>query len=152
MADDANFCGGRLRLAAFLRVVENDMPQRPSRFKRRVPLVEEMPRELNHNLVGIADFSVATNDYDNPRLSTPTDSNLNSDDPDAGTNKGRPTTKPTKQARQKSGVAHTSRAKGSSSKSHKPSSTRKRWLPVNSLALLRTTTSDGLPEPSVRGV
>jgi hypothetical protein len=31
------------------------------------------------------------------------------------------------------------------------SSTRKRHLPVNELALLRTTTSDGLPQPGVRG-
>jgi hypothetical protein len=30
------------------------------------------------------------------------------------------------------------------------SSTRKRRLPVNELALLRTTTSDGLPQPGVR--
>jgi hypothetical protein len=36
MADDANFVGGRLRLAAFLRTVEDDVPQRPSRFKRRL--------------------------------------------------------------------------------------------------------------------
>jgi hypothetical protein len=32
------------------------------------------------------------------------------------------------------------------------SSTRKRRLPVNELALLRTTTSDGLPQPGVRGL
>ena len=33
-----------------------------------------------------------------------------------------------------------------------PSSTRKRRLPVHELALLRTTTCDGLPQPSVRSL
>ncbi|KAL6710074.1 hypothetical protein ACN47E_009865 [Coniothyrium glycines] len=35
MHDDANFKNGRLRLAAFLRVIEHKMPTRPARFKKR---------------------------------------------------------------------------------------------------------------------
>jgi hypothetical protein len=42
MDDDANFCGGRLRLTAFLRIVEHNMPQRPTRFKRRWPLFADL--------------------------------------------------------------------------------------------------------------
>ncbi|KAF2658754.1 hypothetical protein K491DRAFT_713238 [Lophiostoma macrostomum CBS 122681] len=36
MGQDENFCGDRLRLAAFLRVVDS-VPERPSRFRRRLP-------------------------------------------------------------------------------------------------------------------
>jgi hypothetical protein len=39
MDHDANFVGGRLRLATFLRVVKLEMPQRPSRFQRRMQSV-----------------------------------------------------------------------------------------------------------------
>jgi hypothetical protein len=43
-------------------------------------------------------------------------------------------------------------AKKAPRKPREPSSTRKRRLPVNELALMRTTTSDGLPPPGVRGL
>jgi hypothetical protein len=36
MGHDENFCGDRLRMTAFLRVVES-VPERPSRFRRRLP-------------------------------------------------------------------------------------------------------------------
>jgi hypothetical protein len=115
MADDANFCGGRLRLAAFLRVVEYDMPQRPSRLKRRImPLVEELPV------------------------------NAAACEPKGATT----TTKASIATR----IPQVLRAKVSSGRSRAPPRTRKRRLPVNGLALLRTTTSDGLPEPGVRSV
>jgi hypothetical protein len=35
MLQVADFCGDRLRLSAFLRVVGDGMPQRPTRFRRR---------------------------------------------------------------------------------------------------------------------
>lgn len=41
MADDANFVNGRLRLTAFLRLIENELPSRPSRFRRRDPVSAE---------------------------------------------------------------------------------------------------------------
>jgi hypothetical protein len=115
MADDANFYGGRLRLTAFLRVVEHDRPQRPSRLKRRImPLVEEIPLNVAAwEPKGAANTTAAATATQIPRVS---------------------------------------RVTVSSGRSRAPLRTRKRRLPVNGLALLRTTTSDALPEPGVRGV
>jgi hypothetical protein len=61
MDDDASFRGGRLRLTAFLRVVENGIPERPSRFKRRVPppLVEQLPQTVTQHFPGHTDPSSA---------------------------------------------------------------------------------------------
>jgi hypothetical protein len=112
MTDDANFCDGRLRLRAFLRVVENDMPQRPSRFKRRhMQPAENAPFDpAGHEPKASANITKAAN-------TTP--------------------------------VPHQTEIRKSSTRSREPLRTRKRKLPVNCLALLQTTTSDGLPEPGV---
>ncbi|KAF2631187.1 hypothetical protein BU25DRAFT_481740 [Macroventuria anomochaeta] len=40
MPQEADFCGDRLRLSAFLRVVGDGMPQRPTRFRRRLRAVD----------------------------------------------------------------------------------------------------------------
>jgi hypothetical protein len=114
MVDDVNFCGGQLRLAAFLRVVEYDMPQRPSRLKRRImPLVDQFPV------------------------------NAAACEPNGAAN--------ATEASAATQIPQVSRAKVSG-RSRAPLRTRKRRLPVNGLALLRTTTTDGLPEPGVRSV
>lgn len=47
MADDADFSNGRLRLTAFLRVVENGLPQRPSRFRRKVQFSKTASTDLS---------------------------------------------------------------------------------------------------------
>jgi hypothetical protein len=112
MTDDANFCGGRLRLSAFLRVVENDMPRHPSRFKRRhIQSVTDVPLDPAFHQANIAA------NITEAAIATP--------------------------------LPRVSDSKKSSTRSREPLRTRKRKLPVNGLALLRTTTSDGLPEPGV---
>jgi hypothetical protein len=69
MADDANFCGGHLRLTAFLRIVENNMPQRPARFKRRLPLFAELTHgttvSSSLGTVNIAEMSSASRNSEN---------------------------------------------------------------------------------------
>lgn len=54
------------------------------------------------------------------------------------------------QFKQKPGALSVTEAKNPTRVSQKHASTRKRRLPVNQLALLRTTMSDGLPHPNVR--
>jgi hypothetical protein len=112
MTDDANFCGGRLRLSAFLCVMENGMPRRPSRFKgRRIQSVTDVPLDP-----AVPDAKDAAN------ITEAAITTL---------------------------VPRVSDSQKSSIRSREPLRTRKRKLPVNGLALLRTTTSDGLPVPGV---
>ncbi|KAH7089025.1 hypothetical protein FB567DRAFT_323024 [Paraphoma chrysanthemicola] len=60
MCDDANFRGGRLRLTAFLRVVENGIPERPSRFKRRVPSAAPLSETTKQHMNYIETSSIDT--------------------------------------------------------------------------------------------
>lgn len=177
MADDANFVGGRLRLAAFLRVVETDMPQRPSRFKRRSTFRdlarESNPAEVSH--IGDSSTLDASKqnrtlrasegdtadepthpgaEFDLPRSRTTTDVDSGRQDESEFTCfKGQLTSaKPKKRAKSTKQVARIAKVKGASSIPQKISDTRRRRLPVNSLPLLRMTTCDGLPEPGVRSV
>ena len=48
MPQEADFCGDRLRLSAFLRVVGNGMPKRPTRFRRRVPVTDDSLEPSTH--------------------------------------------------------------------------------------------------------
>jgi hypothetical protein len=186
MADDANFCGGRLRLTAFLRVVENGIPPRPSRFKRRVALVEESSQDpvrlelsCTENTTNVQDAPVSDRSYeagaevlsevpprtcsefDIPRSPTPTHARpcLGLDEHfdfvsnmQAGTTEQRSPIHTIKQARAENADVHIQKDEATSGGCQRPSDTRKRRLPVNGLALLRTTTLDGLPKPSVRSV
>lgn len=186
------------------------MPQRPSRFKRRVALVEARHRESSGSLVQhaeppaaarappiepsrsqdtagaiddrrtsespsipkrgkdvagtasvrSADYLNSNTEFDIPRSPTSRGPSLELGDHGAGgpedeanTGERQMNTTITNRSQKKAGLAHTSRPKGLSNKSHGSSNTRKRRLPVNELALLRTTTSDGgLPDPGVRRV
>jgi hypothetical protein len=201
--DVANCCGDRLRLTTFLRIVENGMPQRPSRFRRRIPPVEEdtyesrqLVREhacpsdaalnanasdaapdhlvtLGHSCAekpkkpddtrdtatsqeGTSDtakiFAPAGSVYEIPRsptpdVSLPGPSDINKTDLNAKPtpSKERTSNEVINQAQEKSIVVALER----SARPAASSSTRKRHLPVHGLTLLRTTTSDGLPELSV---
>ncbi|KAH8728724.1 hypothetical protein GQ44DRAFT_824004 [Phaeosphaeriaceae sp. PMI808] len=179
MADDADFYGGRLRLAAFLRVVDNGMPQRPSRFKQRVPLVESQPHELTvhepsdmegtdklsnalrSNLSLVATDIVQTDSQAEAvfelgisRSSTLLDQRIDCDKHDINGRKDRSSVdekrtraKATKSSHKNIRDVQIPAGNKSSSPTCKASFTRKRQLPVNGLALMRTTTSDFLPEP-----
>lgn len=200
--DDANFCNGRLRLAAFLRVVESDMPQRPARFRRRVALTEDnyddshaefeqanvpaattsapldAPEMHLSPLLAPADIDSerpASNknekltdtshtqsehgansgsEYDLPHSPIPNGNGIGYDQDaseDEMNSNERETSQPRTQICRKARVIQSATVKASAGKSRNSASTRKRRLPVSSLALLRTTTSDGgLPEPGVR--
>jgi hypothetical protein len=207
--EDANFYNGRLRLTTFLRVVEN-MPQRPSRFKRRLKTSDERVREASggplrdsehqeaetmlvdqpwpshspvpldaaatisdgnahvrsgHTTVNTASKPDAPllppTQFDFPHSPPPADSILETsdnhvdvtdeaDDGLAGLNEALSIKTP--KGTRKEPVVTTSSKPRVSKNPGESSSTRKRRLPVNGLALLRTTTAVGLPEPSVRTV
>jgi hypothetical protein len=201
--NDANFCNGRLRLATFLRVVDSDMLQRPRRFRKRVPLCDEEPAEVNGGPVQAHECSAATmsaqvdspvsrrtsldngdapdeaqshgetaadtlpsdghvapsSEYDIPRSPTPIRPTVDRDNggetaigPDGEMEivDDQTSTETPKRVRKKAAVAQISFTRKAPRESQEFSSTRKRRLPVLGLALLRTTTSDGLPEPGVR--
>jgi hypothetical protein len=184
MVDNTNFCDGRLRLTAFLRVVENGMPPRPSRFKRRVPLEETSPQD--------SAFSEAVYTEESPEdLPNSTSSRTSGPNTDAtsevpsaqktdlevtcsltpmrlrvypdsyrhlgagSSNEESDCEQPTaihaiSQASTYELAVPVSKVKTKSSRPSKATDTRKRRLPTTGLALVRTTTSDGLPDPSVR--
>jgi hypothetical protein len=184
MTDDANFCNGRLRLTAFLRVVEDGMPPRPSRFKRRVPFggsspqdsafsepvhTEACPEYLKHSTVTQASGlnmevtpgvpSAPDVQFDMPRSPTPTQLyvcpgsskhlRLGSSDEESASER-QTVAHAIPQATTDQQAVHASKVRIESSRPQKSTDTRKRRLPVTGLALVRTTTSDGLPDPSVR--
>jgi hypothetical protein len=202
MTHDANFVDNRLRLTAFLRVVEQGIPPRPSRFKRRVQVSDETTNlpgptstsqtnpvlpvleayagsvspEASRSIHAAFEYEAAisveidqheedrtennvqsASVYDIPRSPTPTEprSRPTSDDDQNVHDRPNPVQRPSNanspvKFRWKAGIAGPAKVKKASGKPGGPSSTRKRRLPVNELALLRTTTSDGLPQPGVR--
>ena len=191
MAHDANFVDDRLRLAAFLRLVENGMPQRPSRFTRHGQAVvgqlynfnatpaclgeaKSSLLRMNQKLPWIrstlstsanpnhpdtnAHLSAAGNaesnqtkalfyqetDFDTTRTQTP--ERLRSD---AIPNEGHGTHTSQHSAQPCSIVPPIKSLSEDPVPTHGPDISKSR-LPVNELALLRSTTLDGLPEPAVR--
>ncbi|KAH7068884.1 hypothetical protein BKA63DRAFT_580677 [Paraphoma chrysanthemicola] len=196
MCDDANFRGGRLRLTAFLRVVENGIPERPSRFKRRVPSVaplsETTKQDMNHidpsridtpahtrcqpSSSGLSQISrdgqivpsdvargAPGTDISPSGLLNPLGSKVSIHDllrpptsaasvESAGNNTGEDLNRSETSvvANVIESACATQKLKKDSTKtnSHGSSSTRKRRLPVQCLALVRTSTMDGLPDPS----
>jgi hypothetical protein len=183
MDHDANFVGGRLRLATFLRVVELEMPQRPSRFQRRMQSVGHQSQvsirlpsgDIEPPTVA-ASMDGETFDqhketgslFDNreatPKSTVPAGSvfevprSPTSADPCSGFDhfsslhgEHEPGAKgTTDQLEKRSRSARRLKDQQVYYKATGSSSTRKRRLPVHGLALLRTTTTDGLPKPSVR--
>ncbi|KAL5115657.1 hypothetical protein ACEQ8H_006456 [Pleosporales sp. CAS-2024a] len=168
MIEDANFVGDRLRLAAFLRVVDSDMLRRPARLRRRVPLINQVsstpqtsgsqsdpdaqfasaPQETGNGPGDEEDGAVANFDM----LHSP---NASEEEPDtqdkitAERHNGQHS--PSKNGMHNKHLkqdARVSKAKASRTKLRKSPATRNTRLPVPGLALLRTTTSEGgLPEP-----
>jgi len=186
MSHDANFNGDRLRLASFLRAVEN-IPQRPSRFKHRKSLTDRkavtvQPSSPRNNVFhsGLNMFepldAPPCRDTDdagfppNPPSRTPTEIThteglmapggaIEQEDPDTfeHTASGHCTqqqldTHSAQQASKKGIAVYKCKANKAQPQPQGDSSTRRRQLPVNGLALVRASTVDGLPEPSVRTV
>lgn len=178
---DANFHHGRLRLSIFLRAVEqSDMPQRPSRFRRRFKASDESSRELNDRPVQDGDHqepgTCALIDSPSPihspapsdpiatvsdkathvpnsledRLETSDDhADVADDIAERLTGLSEPPSiQNTPRTRKQLEVTTSSKTRVYKAHSDS-SSTRKRRLPVNCLALLRTSTLEGLPEPGV---
>ncbi|KAH7394978.1 hypothetical protein DE146DRAFT_66731 [Phaeosphaeria sp. MPI-PUGE-AT-0046c] len=176
MADDTNFSGGRLRLTAFLRAVENGMPQRPSRFRRRMQLSREGTAELNDsnffytpctgrtdsrhmdNAVQGMETDAQKEGPSHARVghrvpSSPNLEEITSIDLDGYGSKN-PWRAPVnaKSIRQTSetATAHRTATKGPIRQTRsltRPQKSQKRQLPGDCLPLIRTSTSDGLPDP-----
>jgi hypothetical protein len=177
MTHDANFVDNRLRLTAFLRVVEEGIPPWPSRFRRRIQMPDEtaeLPVATSQSQTATVEKRVATgvevgvwnedeteyrlqpgSIYDVPLSPTSTRSSpASGDDQDVYERQSpvqrQPDTSGSAKFAHQAGTAVPVKVKKASRKPLGSSSTRKRRLPVNELALLRTTTSDGLPQPGVR--
>lgn len=148
---DANFHDGQLRISAYLRTVGKGLPPRPKRNNRRRKIVEEngqtsRERANTNNddpfspstskTVDVHPLFIETGDEKTKEIQRLTPSPKNSPSPRQKT----PIT------RQKEIAVKA--LSGNQGSSH----TRKRRLPVNQLALLRTTSSQGLPDPSVRSI
>lgn len=177
MSQEADFCGDRLRLSAFLRVVGDGMPPRLARFRRRLRAAE-----YGHDVSTARDNIPHDNGATITLSLTGSTKRERSVDPSAldvfnSSSFGRPTSEADdplfkgnieseaqqgglqqpgfdeqaitlRKADERTSVTSTT---VSLSKLRKTSSARKeRRLPVNELALSRTTSSDGLPQPSVR--
>ena len=161
MAHEADFCGDRLRLTAFLRFADG-VPKRPTRFKRRTRPVEaaEASRHgqsapIENPLVGrlvCGEFPTDLSVSDIARSATPDELLVGTmRDSRSQRDRGRPDSVQIASIRQAENCATAVAVAKSPMKSCKTSSTRRRRrLPVNELVLLRTTSSDGLPRPSVR--
>lgn len=166
MSRSADFCGDRLRLSAFLRVLGDGMPPRPTRCRRRLPLTNdssELPDQYDISPevpvlpeAAIAGqpkkLSIAINSSPlSPYDSASTQGNVLTASTycqeDQGTN---PLHAPSRFAN--SLFTEREGALPCKIPAKVAKNRRKRRLPVHQLALLRTTSSDGLPEPSVRAL
>ena len=171
MPQEADFCGDRLRLSAFLRVVGNGMPKPPKRFRRRVLVTDNSLEPSTHLettqeattgakkvsgelLIRVPDVDPAGSQVPEQPSSM---SGILFTAPEIGTEGGAESESqedvrvvemlPRLEERNPI-IAKTPMSK----EPYKaPKHRRKRRMPVNELALLRTTSSDGLPLPSVRG-
>jgi hypothetical protein len=180
MSLNANFNGDRLHLASFLRAVEN-IPHRPSRFKRREAVTVQSTGPQNNifhpdmNMFEPADAPLRLDrdeawlPPDSP-LRTPTEIThtegaiaiggaFEQKDPYTFQHSANGhcalqkfDTQSMQQALRKGTAVYKSKAKKAHPQPQGDSSTRIRQLPVNGLALVRTSTIDGLPEPSVRTI
>jgi hypothetical protein len=174
MADENDFCGGRLRLTALLRMAEN-MPERPARFRRRlvegimaadttltenIPDQEASPMEIADNPGPEVHWHVSSaSGVIVSQLELDTDSarsrqslsrrasggTLNS--PERLSVVG-----PARTPLKKKPIVHSSKVKKKSDgrSSRGARSARRKRMPVKGLALIRTSTEDALPELGVR--
>ncbi|KAF2248635.1 hypothetical protein BU26DRAFT_303069 [Trematosphaeria pertusa] len=186
MAHDADFCGDRLRLAAFLRAVEN-LPQRPARFRRpvdgdaQIQATKQASPAQHDQTRAIASLSspastapqqkLSAFDAADSRLTASTASaegtrtialpvtpdadchaqpsvNIDEDDSTVPHRRSDPLLLLRKGSRKSVKVSH-SRRRAANLNAGLSGTRKRRRLPVKGLALVRTTTEDGLPQPSV---
>jgi hypothetical protein len=169
MPQEADFYGNRLWLSAFLRVVGNGIPKRPIRFRRRIPVTDNIEPSTHLETTQEASTGAKTVSGE-PFTKVPDVDSAGSrvrEQPNSMTD----TLFTAPEITNESGAGFESYedvqivemlprlkernptiAKTPKSKEPLKASKhrRKRRLPVNELALLRTTSSDGLPLPSVR--
>lgn len=173
MTQEADFCGDRLRLSAFLRVVADGMPERPTRFKRRFVGVDrsfdsQIQHDPGHGDAGSPPGQEAVQkQYPNNTTATHVIYSPSPQPPEIAASHLRLTTqtnsgsqrhcKQSERVQLLEDQQHIRERESTTAMtepldiSRKTSSTpKRRHLPVNELALLRTTSSDGLPLPSVR--
>jgi hypothetical protein len=152
MANEADFAGDRLRLSAFLRIVQN-LPQRPARCRRRAPSItvdDHVPAPASNDAQTV---SISATREISPSLDSGSEEDTHV--PIRGevlpeTENERDDDAPNSPPKQTAPIVYTPKAPQTDPRQHRPSSTtRKRRLPVNELALVRTTTADGLPDRSV---
>lgn len=169
MLHEADFCGDRLRLEAFLRVVDDGLPERPTRFRRRLRAAEDdgegskcRESDGTDSVVGPSRqdkfvnegtvFDMVSLTRSEQLLYVPEEPlpNAANDDGCQGIREQSERAHPSHRVRVDENEAGTTVTK-SSIKTSKTSSTRKRRrLHVNDLTLVRTVSSTGLPQLSVR--
>lgn len=170
MLQTSDFCGDRLRLSAFLRVVGDGMPQRPTRFKRRL---QDTLNGLEGSTLSCHNVSCSIEQHDPKHkaeslspdvvfLDTTQSPLPEQSTPPVVDDLPPPICSETDDvSRWRCEHLQLPNTRQQTAKRTPPitlprsprnvSSTRKRQrLPVNELALLSTTSSDGLPQPSVR--
>lgn len=163
---EADFCGDRLRLHAFLRVVHEGIPERPARFRRRIQTACDdigasnyLDSDRTDTIIALSQQDISdkpSNDasvFDIVRSPTPEQALHVPEEslPDTSDHNGFQEIGDQTDHAQLPLILRVDRSVPSPIKVCKTSSTRKRRrLPANELALLRTTSSDGLPQPSVR--
>lgn len=136
-----NFEGGRLRLDAFLRILENLPPQTPRKRRRTAAQVAQIP---SHH---VASPPESWKDFNAPAPSLPEDYDIPVyEDVEAQNSHAAPT-------KQKPPVKYTSaRPKADPRRPEHSSTAQKRRPPLNELALVQTLTADSLPGRSVRDI
>lgn len=135
MAQEGDFVGNTLRVSAFLRIAQH-LPERPRRCRRDVPAAA---KAVNHHVVPPAPVPASDDDARAPSPSLGGDVlPIPEDEEEVQGNSTPP--------KRKSPLVYASKAPKADLRQREPASTtRKRRLPVNELALVRTTT-DGLPD------
>lgn len=148
---DANFHNGRLRISAYLRTVGEGLPRRPRRSNRRRAIVEadgqtSKERDNTENSVPCLPSESKAVDMP-PSLPDASDEKAKEIQHSTPSSRHSPSPNPESSPHHQQEESAKSPIKNQGS-----SQTRKRRLPVNQLALLRTTSSQGLPDPGVRFV
>jgi hypothetical protein len=190
MADEDDFCGGRLRLTALLRMAEN-MPERPARFRRRrvgdgqnqaaqhspqqegtlaadttltesIPRQEASPMEMTENPAPEVHWHVSSasglivsqlemdTDIARSRHSLSHRASGNTQTPPEQVSVVGPVRMRTPLKKKPIVYSNKAKKKSDGGSSRGARSARRKRMPVKSLALIRTSTEDALPELGVR--
>lgn len=156
MAHDANFVGNRLRLSVFLQCMEHgEMPTRPSRFRRSTQINAVPARSLALLFPRVNCDVLALEAYNGPpvltsKASMETTAIMSDVAEEAATDNEPLENNVNKEGEKTSEDSIPTTVAEETTRNNKGlSSNPKRRLPVNELALLRTTTLDGLPTPVV---